>query len=210
MKINILFLIIISLAITACRDKKTEKSGNLKNIIRAASNDGKTVASRVLRTQTGKTIVINESHPDGFSISRVEMIPADFKDNRTILMNSIDPVLRAELTDLDKNGFDEVFIFTRSAGSGSAGVIFGFASDKDERLVKIEIPADTEIEDQQRGIPDGYMGHDKYYFENGMVVREFPVYKNSDANVNPTGGKKRVYYTYKNYKLEFLKVVLAN
>jgi hypothetical protein len=205
MKIYILFMIILSLVITACRDKKAEKSGNLKNIIRAASNDGQTVASWVLRT--GKTILINESHPDGFSISRVEMIPADFKDNRTILMNRTDPVLRAELTDLDKNGFDEVFIFTQSAGSGSAGVIFGYASDNDESLVKIEIPPDSDIENQQSGITDGYMGHDKYYFENGMVVREFPVYKNSDSNNNPSGGIRRVYYTYKNYKLEFLKVV---
>jgi hypothetical protein len=207
MKIYILFMIILSLVITACRDKKAEKSGNLKNIIRAASNDGKTVASRVLRTQTGKTILINESHPDGFSISRVEMIPADFKDNRTIIMNRTDPVLRAELTDLDKNGFDEVFIFTQSAGSGSAGVIFGYASDNDESLVKIEIPPDSDIENQQSGITDGYMGHDKYYFENGMVVREFPVYKNSDSNSNPSGGIRRVYYTCKNYKLEFLRVV---
>ncbi|MBL0108749.1 MAG: hypothetical protein IPP52_16065 [Ignavibacteria bacterium] len=41
---------------------------------------------------------------------------------------------------------------------------------------------------------EGYMGHDSIYTEKEKLVREFLVYKSSDTNNNPTGGKRKVFY----------------
>jgi hypothetical protein len=159
-----------------------------------------------LKTGSGKTIIVRESHPDGLSTSKIDIIPQDFKVNTPIELEKSDPLLRIELTDLDNDGFQELFIFTQSAGSGSSGMVYGFASDKDERLVKIEFPQNTDEEYQNGGQLEGYMGHDIYHFEDNMLVREFPVYKSTDTNITPTGGKKEVYYKYHDFKLIQSKV----
>jgi hypothetical protein len=162
---------------------------------------------RTLRTITGKKIIVKETHPEGLSSSTIEIIPSDFRNSHAVILEKTDPVSGIELTDLDNDGFEELFIFTQSAGSGSSGSVYGYASDKDERLVKIGIEPASEEEYSEGGDLEGYMGHDSYHFEKGMLVREFPVYRNTDSNAIPTGGTKKVYYTYKNFNLEFLKVV---
>jgi hypothetical protein len=164
-------------------------------------------STTILKTKTGKTIVIKETHPEGFSTSLIEVIPADFRDSNAIEIGKTDPMARAELTDLDNDGYSELFLFTQSAGSGSSGTVYGFASDKDKRLVKIGIKPNTEEEYSEGGDLEGYMGHDSYHFEKGMLIREFPVYKSNDSNITPTGGTKEVYYKYRNFRLEMWKVV---
>jgi hypothetical protein len=210
MKINILCFLALSLISTTCRENKSVITERVKISSPIPSADGKAVLSRVLRTNTGKSIVINETHPDGLSISRIEIIPIDFKDNQPVILDRTDPVYKVVLTDLDGNGFEELFIFTQSAGSGSAGTVYAYASDHDKKLVKIEFNPEGNKEIHKAGVYEGYMGHDNYYFEGGMLVREFPVYRANDSNVNPTGGIKRVYYKYKFNKLEFFKVLTGN
>jgi hypothetical protein len=184
-------------------------AGMHRNRVYTGSIPDGTDSAWTLKTATGKSILIRESHPDGLSLSRIEIVAADFRDNNSFVLDSCDPLLRTELTDLDNDGFNELFLITKSAGSGSSGTIYGFGSENDNRFVKIGMMAASEKEYQEGGELEGYMGHDKYYFEKGFLIREFPVYKNSDSNAIPTGGTKKVFYQYKNFKLSFFKVVKA-
>jgi hypothetical protein len=42
------------------------------------------------------------------------------------------------------------------------------------------------------------MGHDTFKVENGKLLRTFPVYTDTDANANPTGGTRTLTYTLGN------------
>ena len=101
-----------------------------------------------------------------------------------------DPISHVLLADLDGNGFDEIYIITTSAGSGSYGTVLGFASNKDKSLSMINFPG------IQKGDEDfeGYMGHDTFKIEDQKLIRTFPIYKKSDTNQNPTGETRKLVY----------------
>lgn len=162
---------------------------------------------RILKTRSGKTITINETHPHGLSTSLIEIIPEGFTNNDSITLGETDPLIIAELTDLDNDGYEELFLFTQSSGSGSSENFYGYASDMDSVLVKIDIKPIPEDEYEEGGVLEGYMGHDQFYFENNMLVREFPVYKPDDTNIAPSGGTIQIYYRYRDFRLEKARVV---
>lgn len=150
-----------------------------------------------LKTKTGKMITITESHPVGQSIATVTIITKGFKVNRFVELSDIDPIEKIELMDLDNNGFEELYLFSRNAGTSSEGNFYTYISYRDEVLVtckKEKINADEYL---KGGALEGYMGHNKFSFdkERQMIVMEFPIYRENDTNNNPTGGTKKIYYT---------------
>ena len=94
------------------------------------------------------------------------------------------------MADLDGNGFDEIYIITTSAGSGSYGTVLGLASNNDKSLSLINFP-ETRKGDENF---EGYMGHDTFRIEGQKLVRIFPVYNKGDTNENPTGGRRKLVY----------------
>ena len=85
---------------------------------------------------------------------------------------------------LHGSGDGEAFsliVTTRSAGSGSYGTLAVYDFDRD-RLATRNLP----LPDPEQ--LNGYMGHDRYWFQNGQVFRFFPRYRSGDSNSNPTGG----------------------
>lgn len=159
-----------------------------------------------LKTETGKTIIVAETHPVGQSISSVIITTKGFEENKLIELNDIDPIEKIELKDLDNNGFEEIYLFTRSAGSGSGGDFYVYTSDKDKRLIKCEKEKLNEKEFQKGGALEGYMGHDTYVFNKEMLVMEFPIYKENDVNSKPTGGIKKVSYKLNQVKFSIVKI----
>ena len=101
-----------------------------------------------------------------------------------------DPISDVFVADLDGNGFDEIYIITKSAGSGSYGTVLGFASNKDKSLSMINFP---EIRKGDENF-EGYMGHDTFKIEDQKLVRIFPIYNKGDTNENPTGGRRKLVY----------------
>ena len=142
-------------------------------------------------TRTGKIIMITETHPVGKSLSTIEITSEGFEENIKETMANIDPITDIYITDLDGNGFDEIYIITTSAGSGSYGNLIGFASNKDKSLSMINLP------DVDRQDPDfrGYMGHDLFSIEDNKLTRTFPIYMKNNANQKPTGGIKKLTYS---------------
>jgi hypothetical protein len=130
--------------------------------------------SKEYKTKTGKIIVVTENHPQGASLSNISIA---FKDNESSVLrfNDMDPISNVLLADLDNNGFDEIYIITLSAGSGSYGNVIGIASTKDKSLTKINFPELTESDLQIGAKYEGYEGHDIYKIKGKLLIRSFPV-----------------------------------
>lgn len=156
----------------------------------AVAKDTSSNASKVYKTKTGKTIIITETHPVGKSLSNIEISTEGFEHNYLEIYEDIDPISDVILADLDDNGFDEIYIITSSAGSGSYKTVWGFASNKDKSLSMIHFP------DIQEGGEkfEGYMGHDTFKIEDQKLVRTFRIYNKGDPNQNPTGGTRKLVY----------------
>lgn len=142
-------------------------------------------------TRTGKTILVQETHPVGQSIGTIQVTTQGFKYKFFETFEDMDPVSKVMLADLDQDGFDEIYIVTTTQGSGSYGDILAFASNRDKSLTIINFP---EINDNDQCFT-GYMGHDSFAIESNTLVRTFPVYKDSDTNASPSGGTRKIAYT---------------
>ena len=97
---------------------------------------------------------------------------------------------RAEVADIDGNGWPEVYVFARSAGSGSYGSLVAYAVNNGRSATPIYLPP----LDQNPEVLPGYMGHDRFSVEENRLLRRFPLYLNSDANAAPSGGTRALHY----------------
>ena len=146
---------------------------------------------REYKTKSGKTIRITETHPVSQSLSAIRIRSEGFEYEFDETFEDTDPIKDVFITDLDTNGFDEIYIFTVSVGSGSYGRIIGIASNRDKSMSMINFP---EI-DKSDPIFEGYMGHDDFTIQNQRLLRSFPIYREQDTNADPTGGVRRIAYT---------------
>lgn len=153
----------------------------------SAGDDAK---AREYLTRSGKSLLIEERHPVGQSLSDISITSTGFAHNLSEVFKDRDPIKSVHVADLDDNGFDEFYIITGSSGSGSYGDVIGFASNRDKSLSMIYFP---EIREGDR-LFAGYMGHDDFSIADNKLVRSFPVYRPSDTNNNPTGGTRRLTY----------------
>jgi hypothetical protein len=154
------------------------------------SRDSATDAQKAYRTKTGKTIILLETQPVGGSLGTIEITTRGFEHEFQEAFADRYPISDVFVADLDSNGFDEIYIVTTAAGSGSYGTILGFASNKDKSLSMIHFPEMREGDAHF----EGYMGHDTFTIEGRKLVRIFPVYQEGDTNANPTGGRRKLVY----------------
>jgi hypothetical protein len=146
--------------------------------------------SKEYKTKTGKTIIISETHPTGQSLSTIEISTKGFEYDDAQTYQDRDPISDVFVADLDANGYDEIYIVTTSAGSGSYGSVLGFASNKDKSLSMINFPEIQKVD----GNFEGYMGHDTFKIKDQKLERTFPIYNKNDTNQHPTGGKRMLVY----------------
>jgi hypothetical protein len=146
--------------------------------------------SREHLTRSGKSIVIEERHPVGLSLSDIYIKSSGFEHNLSETLHDRDPIKSVHVADLDGNGFDEIYIITVSSGSGSYGNVIAYASNRDKSLSMIHFPGIQEEND----LFTGYMGHDTFMISENKLIRSFPLYQQSDTNNKPTGGMRRITY----------------
>ena len=171
-----------------CQSPKKQKSEQLK-----LTKDA--VQLIEYTTKSGKKFIVSIDHPLSASIDYVQVETAGFEAvNSSHTIGEIDPVEEVIIADLDRNGFDEIYILTRSSGSGSYGNIYGMASNKDKSATLIYVPGISEKQMEKGGLFEGFMGHNKFSIEDGKLVNSFPVYSENDTNSNPTGGKRKLLY----------------
>ena len=189
MKNLILTLIILTL-LTACDQKKPVE----KTEVQEQKTDLKVVEvnEKEYKTNSGKIFIVKEEKTSA-SLSKISITPKGFENSKDVIqMEESDPFDYALVADINKDGFDELYIITRGAGSGSYANIYGFASNKDKSVSPIYVPELSD--DDFVAIFQGYMGHDKFYTEGNKLLRKYPVYKKEDSNNNPTGGDKILEY----------------
>ena len=164
----------------------------------------------VYETKTGKTIHITETHPVGQSLSNVRVSTEGLEHDFDQTIEDADPVKEVLVADLDSNGFDEIYIVTVAAGSGSYGNVLGFASNRDLSLSMVNFPEVV----QGEAAFEGYMGHDVFTIENRWLVRSFPIYGVSETNAEPGGETRRVLYSLNSgeamWQLKIERVESAN
>jgi hypothetical protein len=156
-------------------------------------------------TKTGKIIIVTETHIVGQSLSMVTIRSKGFIVNQSFKLNEIDPIEKIELIDLDGNGFEELYLFTRSVGSGSGGDFYAFTYYKDERLIRCKKEEIEDGEYLEGGMLEGYMGHNTFLFARGMIVMTFPIYKDDDTNSNASAGIGKVFYKLRHSVFEIVK-----
>ena len=136
-------------------------------------------------------ISFHVSSPNNSSINTLTIQPAGLEiDNSSISIEIDGSVTAAEITDLDSNGWPEIYVYVNSAGSGSYGSLVAYAVNNGKSISDIYLPAISD--DKVNAI--GYMGHDEFAVVESSLVQRFPVYLESDTNASPSGGMRQLQY----------------
>ncbi len=169
--------------------------GSQKRKLNDSQKSEKVEHTTKLTTASGKKFVVHIDHSGSASICNILIEKVGFSASNTPHeLKDIDPVEDIFLADLDKNGFEELYLLTRSAGSGSYQNIYGIASNHDKSTTPVYVRPITEEQLMQGNLFEGYRGHNKFSFENGELTNTFPVYREGDKNAKATGGTKTIGY----------------
>ena len=195
--LTLIFIILLSACVKKPSDKpEVDEPKEETKAIKVSSVDRETI-TKEFKTKTGKSFIVSEEKP-GASISKVSIETKGFGEvNEKLLLEESDPISEISITDLNKDGFDEIFIITKSAGSGSYATIYGFSSNKDKSVTSIIVPEISQSDLAEGAIFNGYMGHDSIYVSKNKLFRKFPIYKEGDENCCPSGGVRKIQYVLK-------------
>lgn len=204
-----IFLLLFCLTLASCSEKKPEvkvvekkdtvKKDFVKNeeVKKDTTQVEKEVLSKTLKTKSGKTFNITEKKKSA-SVSDYEIYGSGFGTfKETFKIENKDPMINSFTADLNDDGFDELYLITQTVGSGSYGNIIGVASINDNSYSLINVDELKDKQLSQSGTFTGYMGRDSIYVTEESIAREFPVYQQTDAMNNPTGGKRIIVYALK-------------
>jgi hypothetical protein len=131
------------------------------------------------------------SCPNTSSINTLTITPSGLKQHNVVITREADgTVIKAEVGDLDANGFPEIYVYVQSAGSGSYGSLVAYASNKNLSLSEIYLPpvADNAL------LSKGYMGHDEFQLVENTFAQRFPLYDEKSTNSNPSGKLRQLHY----------------
>ena len=143
------------------------------------------------KTLTSNGITFRVSAPNDSSAGKVTIVPSGLTVTNDTITQEVDgTVVGAEIADLDVNGWPELYVFTRSAGSGSYGSILGQAVNNGKSLSAIFLPDIAE----DATLAEGYMGHDEFAIVENSLARRFPIYAPGDTNAAPSGKMRQVSY----------------
>ena len=181
-------LFFLAALIGCSTDAETEKE---KPVIEYATPEPKppaTVDLTTYKTRTGKSFIMTVKPISG-SLNRITVQGMGFPEGEEIFsIRDADPFESAQIADIDKDGFDELYVITRAMGSGSYATLRGYASYRDKSYGEIVIPA---FEGLNYG---GFRGHYTVRFTSDGIAHMFPVYNEGDVNSQPTGGTRVVLY----------------
>jgi hypothetical protein len=143
------------------------------------------------KTLTSKGITFRVTAANDSSAGTVTIVPSGLTVTNDTITQEVDgTVVGAEVADLDVNGWPELYVFTRSAGSGSYGSVIGQAVNNGKSLSAIFLPDIAE----DAKLAQGYMGHDEFAIVENSLARRFPIYAPGDVNAAPSGKMRQVSY----------------
>jgi hypothetical protein len=147
--------------------------------------------ARFQRTLALQGVTFTVTCDNDSSFNQLSIVPAGLLiDNQAITQSVDGHVVGAEVADLDANGSPELYVYVRSAGSGSYGSLAAYAANNRKSLSVIVLPP---VVDNQT-LARGYMGHDGFAVVENRLVQRFPIYLDGDTNAKPTGGTRQIQY----------------
>lgn len=109
------------------------------------------------------------------------------KDNNPVVAAVDGHVYKAEIGDLNQDGFPELAIYSRNNTSDSTATATVLGNNKGKSLSLVYL---GEIADNEKASA-GFSGHDSFEISNGFLYRSFMTYENG----KPTGITRRIRYT---------------
>jgi hypothetical protein len=126
------------------------------------------------------------------SLQQVEIRLSGFPDTIPTIQITSEPVMGAEATDLDSDGYPEILVFTQSAGSGSYGNVIAYTYSPEQGFRPILMPDLAE----DSLLNEGYAGHDLFRLEGTRVLRRFPLYQQESRNSEPGDSSRTILYSF--------------
>jgi hypothetical protein len=128
----------------------------------------------------------------GIDKNNLTIAPVGFENTaRDVTFEVKGRVNKAEVDDLNRDGFPDLLVYVNIQGDKSNVNIIGVSSDNNQGFRPIYFP---DILDDPK-VKIGYKGSDEYYLMEGTLVRRFPIYNVEDtANIRPTGMYRQVMY----------------
>ena len=177
------------LVLTACQSPAVDSNTSAQN------PNTNTEASQSQQAQYAMTVKHDKFSADVSSVSDgmggyvLRIQPA----GEAVIEKKIDaPVMKAEATDLNQDGYPEIVVFTQSVGSGSYGDVIAYSSQPSQSQGKSWTEAS--FPELSEKLSQGYMGHDSFAIKGNQLVREFKLYLDGDTNANPTGKTRQITY----------------
>jgi hypothetical protein len=96
---------------------------------------------------------------------------------------------RAEIDDLNGDGFPDLVLYIYSDSTALFGTVYAFLSEANKSISPCVLP-DTRMDGK---INIGYQGHDQFSLMGSYLQQKFPVYKTGEKD-KPTGGTRVVLY----------------
>ena len=139
-------------------------------------------------------ITFHVTCPNDSSLNKVTIMPTGLEiDNSPVVREADGTVVGAEVADLNVDGSPEIYVYVQSAGSGSYGSLVAFSANKKKSLSDIYLPPVAE----DPKLSKGYMGHDEFAVVESTLVQRFPIYREGDANAQPSGKTRQIQYELK-------------
>lgn len=197
-KISFIVLLAVIIFLVVFTSKMSKKKGitdGKDNAVSVVEDNNEIITARkTVTTKSGMVYIVDEEKISA-SNSNITVSGEKFpENNEPVVISDIYPLEKVILADLDNDGYQEIYLICRSVGSGRYAKITGITSYRDKSFGLIYTLPDNSYEND---LFKGYMGHDKIYLINGLLIREFSVYNEGDSNYAPAGGKRKLKYTLK-------------
>lgn len=110
------------------------------------------------------------------SVAQIHVRGIGFQQaNNTFCFDNVAPFESALVADIDNNGFEELYVITRSIGENKQAKIYGISSVGGVKYKTIYNPEFDAANHPTFSHLEGYKGHDSIFIKNKTLMRIFPV-----------------------------------
>lgn len=159
------FILLISLSIT---------------LFACSSQSGSFERGKKFTSKSGKGYIVTYIKGGNDSKGSIKIELKGFKDNTGFTFKSTDPVERCFFNDLDKDGYEELYIITASQSRNILRNIYGMASIRDLKAEHISAPDQLFRNQTPGGFYEAFQAFNFYQIEDSVLTEVFPVNRESD------------------------------
>ena len=177
---------LILLNMVSCKpDTRVEIDTHLENLDTLNENQTDTYMQKI--NLAGVYVTVSGSKGGIMKDMEVHVRDTSIPDILSTKLQIDGEISKVHIADLNNDGKKEVYLFNTGSGSGSYGTVIGWQVSG-KQLDTISIDEEATVSDPM------YMGHDSFYSQTPYIIRNYPAYRESDANCCPSGGEKTVRY----------------